>query len=59
LICLCEDGAVSNDEAKLGSFILHGKKHPSCTQNRALLTHQRVPVALRWRSRLALGVGEG
>jgi hypothetical protein len=38
---------------------LHGKKHPSCTQNRVLPTHQRVPDALRWRSRLALGVGEG
>jgi hypothetical protein len=39
--------------------ILHGKKHPSCTQNRAVLTHHRTPDALRWRSRLALGVGEG
>jgi hypothetical protein len=43
----------------MGSFYLHGKKHPSCTQNRALPTHHRTPDALRWRSRLALGVGEG
>jgi hypothetical protein len=38
---------------------LHGKKNPSCTQNRALPTHHRTPDSPRWRSRLALGVGEG
>jgi hypothetical protein len=49
-----------SNEAKInGVIILHGKKHPSCTQNRALPTHHRTPDALRWRSRLALDVGEG
>jgi hypothetical protein len=38
--------------------ILHGKKHLSCTQNRAVPTHHRTPDAPRWRSRLALDVGE-
>jgi hypothetical protein len=42
-----------------GHYFIHGKKHPSCTQNRAVLTHHRTPDAPRWRSRLALGVGEG
>jgi hypothetical protein len=43
----------------MGSFFTR-KKHPSCTpQNRAVPTHQRVPDAPRWRSRLALDVGEG
>jgi hypothetical protein len=58
LIRLCRDGAMSN-EATMGSFLLHGKKHPTCTQNRAVPTHHRTPDAPRWRSRLALGVGEG
>jgi hypothetical protein len=35
------------------------EKHPSCTQNRAVPTHHRTPDAPRWRSRLALDVGEG
>jgi hypothetical protein len=49
---------VSN-EAKLGSFFYMGKSTPPAhTQNRALPTH-RTPDALRWRSRLALDVGEG
>jgi hypothetical protein len=41
--------------------ILHGKTStsPAHTQNRALPTHHRTPDALRWRSRLALDVGEG
>jgi hypothetical protein len=44
-----------------GHLILHGKRHPSCThtQNRAVPTHHRTPDAPRWRSRLALDVGEG
>jgi hypothetical protein len=42
----------------MGSFYT-GNQHPSCTQNRAVLTHQRVPDAPRWRSRLAMDVGEG
>ena len=58
LIRLCGDGAVGVERGENG-VILHWKKHPSCTQNRALLTHQRTPDALRWRSRLALDVGEG
>jgi hypothetical protein len=45
--------------AKMGSFFTRGKKHPSCTQNRAVPTHHRTPDAPRWRSRLALDVGEG
>jgi hypothetical protein len=50
---------VSN-EAKLGSFYT-GKSTPPAqhTQNRVVPTHHRTPDALRWRSRLALGVGEG
>jgi hypothetical protein len=43
----------------MGSFYLHGERHPSCTQNRAVPTHHRTPDAPRWRSRLALNVGEG
>jgi hypothetical protein len=35
------------------------EKAPSYTQNRAVLTHHRTPDAPRWRSRLALCVGEG
>jgi hypothetical protein len=54
-----ETGRCQINEAKLGSFYTDGKKHPSCTQNRALPTHHCTPDALRWRSRLALGVGEG
>jgi hypothetical protein len=37
-----------------GVILLHGKKHPSCTQNRAIPTHHRATDAPRWRSRLAL-----
>jgi hypothetical protein len=44
-------GAVSN-EAKLGSFYTEKSTPPAHTQN-------RTPDALRWRSRLALDVGEG
>jgi hypothetical protein len=40
-----------------GHFI-HGKRNPSCTQNRAVPTHRRTPDSPRWRSRLALDVGE-
>jgi hypothetical protein len=61
LVRLCGDGAVSN-EAKMGSlfcFARGNKKHPSCTQNRAVPTHHRTPDAPRWRSRHALDVGEG
>jgi hypothetical protein len=59
LIRPCGDGVVSN-EAKMESFILHGKqKHPSCTQNRAVPTHHCTPDALRWLSRLAMAVDEG
>jgi hypothetical protein len=56
LIRLCGDWAVSN-EAKWGHFTR--KKHPSCTQNRAVPTHHRTPDAPSWRFRLALDVGEG
>jgi hypothetical protein len=60
VIRLCGDGAVSNEAKKMGSFtLLHGEKHPSCTQNRAVPTHHRTPDAPRWRSCLALDVGEG
>jgi hypothetical protein len=59
LIRLCGDGAASN-EAKMGSFDYTRKRHPSyCTHNRAVSTHHRTPDAPRWRSRLALDVGEG
>jgi hypothetical protein len=60
LIRLCGDGAVST-KAKLGSLFYTGKKStpPAHTQNRALPTHLRTPDAPRWRSRLALDVGEG
>jgi hypothetical protein len=43
-------------------FISHGKSTPllyTHTQNRAVPTHHRTPDAPRWRSRLALNVGEG
>jgi hypothetical protein len=46
-------------QMRRNGVILHGKKHPSCTQNRAVPTHHRTPDAPRWRSRLALDVGEG
>jgi hypothetical protein len=49
---------VSN-EAKLGSFYTEKSTPPAHTQNRALPTHHRTPDAFRWRSRLALDVGEG
>ena len=42
----------------MGSFYTGGK-HPTCTQNRAVPTHHRTSDAPRWRSRLALDVGEG
>jgi hypothetical protein len=62
LIRLCGDGAVSK-EAKMNEVIIifyfTRKKHPSCTQNRAVPTHLRTPDAPRRRSRLALDVGEG
>jgi hypothetical protein len=62
LIRLFGDGVVSNEariNAVIISFYTHGKKHPSCTQNRAVPTHHRTPDAPRGRSRLALDVGEG
>jgi hypothetical protein len=39
--------------------LIPSSRRPSCTQNRALPTHHRTPDAPRWRSRLALDVGEG
>jgi hypothetical protein len=43
----------------MGSFILHRYNHPFCTLIRAVPTHHRTLDAPRWRSRLALDVGEG
>jgi hypothetical protein len=43
----------------MGSFYTEKSTPPAHTQNRAVLTHRRTPDALRWRSCLALGVGEG
>jgi hypothetical protein len=57
LIRLCGDGPVSN-EAKMWSLFCT-EINPFCTLNRAVPTHHRTPDAPRWRSRLALGVGEG
>jgi hypothetical protein len=48
-----------SNEAKLWSLYTCKQKHPSCIQNRALPTHRRTTDAPRWRSRLALDVGEG
>jgi hypothetical protein len=58
LIRLCGDGRCQT-RRKWGHFLHGTKKHPSCTQNRAVPTHHRTPDAPRWRSRLALDVGEG
>jgi hypothetical protein len=52
-------GGVKRGEYKWGHLHLNGKKHPSCTQNRAVPTHHRTPDAPHWRFRLALDVGEG
>jgi hypothetical protein len=43
----------------MGSLLYTEKKHPSCTQNRAVPTHHRTTDAPRWRYRLAPDVGEG
>jgi hypothetical protein len=59
MIRLCGDGAVSK-KATMGSIFYTGKSTPPAhTQNRAVPTHHRTPDAPRWRSRLALDVGEG
>jgi hypothetical protein len=65
----CIDSPVSAETGRcqmrrewMGSFICftREKKAPlSCTQNRAVPTHHRTPDNPRWRSRLALDVGEG
>jgi hypothetical protein len=53
-------GGVKQMRRKLNGIMTFArKKHPSCTQNRALPTHHRTPDAPRWRFRLALDVGEG
>jgi hypothetical protein len=60
MIRLCGDGAVSKNKATMGSFFNTEKSTPPAhTQNRAVPTHHNTPDAPRWRSRLALGVGEG
>jgi hypothetical protein len=59
LIRLCGDGAVCQMRRKYMGSLYTRKNHPSCTQNRAVPTHHRTPDAPRWRSRLALDVGEG
>jgi hypothetical protein len=46
-------GGVKRGENKWGHPYFTRKKHPSCTQNRAVPTHHRTPDAPRWRSRLA------
>jgi hypothetical protein len=49
---------VSTNEAKMESFYT-GKSTPPPHGTGAVPTHKRTPDAPRWRSRLALGVGEG
>jgi hypothetical protein len=47
------------NEAERPFLLSDGKNHSSCTQNRAVPTRHRTPDGPRWRSRLALDVGEG
>jgi hypothetical protein len=51
-----------SNEARMdgGIYFARNKKGPfSCIQNRAVPTHHRTPDNPRWRSRLAVDVGEG
>jgi hypothetical protein len=56
---VCAETGRCQKRRNWGHYFTQGKKHPSCTQNRALPIHHRTPDARRWRSRLALDVGEG
>jgi hypothetical protein len=50
---------VTIDEAKMGSVYKEQITPPAHTQNRAVPTRHCTPDVPRWRSRLALDVGEG